>query len=123
GVVLAVAANTVLKDHDPSAHAEMNALRKAAKKLGTHDLSGCILYATGHPCPMCLAAIIWANIKTVYYGCEAHQAQHIGFRDDLIYRFIEEKRSDKSVLQLIQLGQQEVKALYEAYQGMQHTLY
>ena len=66
--VVAVASNTVLASHDPTAHAEVNAIRKAGEKLGTHDLSGCKLYATGYPCPMCLSAIIWSNIKTVYYG-------------------------------------------------------
>ena len=58
--VVAVASNLVLESHDPTAHAEIMAIRIASEKLGTHDLSGCILYATGYPCPMCLSAIIWA---------------------------------------------------------------
>ena len=64
-----VASNTVLKDNDPTAHAEINAIRETCKTLGTYDLTGCILYTTAYPCPMCLSAIMWANIKTVYYGC------------------------------------------------------
>ena len=66
GEVISIASNTVLKSKDPTAHAEVNAIRKACAKLGTYDLSGCVLYATGYPCPMCLGAIIWANIKTIY---------------------------------------------------------
>ena len=113
--IIAVAANSVLRDHDPSAHAEINAIRKAGEILGTHDLSGCVLYATGYPCPMCLSAIIWANIKTVYYGCEAKEAEEIGFRDDFIYRFIEDRRQDGSVLTLMQLEHDACRALYDTY--------
>lgn len=114
--IIAVTANSVLRDHDPSAHAEINAIRKAGEILGTHDLSGCVLYATGYPCPMCLSAIIWANIKTVYYGCEAKEAEEIGFRDDFIYRFIEGKREDGSVLTLMQLEHDACRALYDTYE-------
>ena len=121
--VIAVASNTVLRDHDASAHAEVNAIRKAGETLKTHDLSGCILYATGYPCPMCLSAIIWANITQVYYGCEASEAQAIGFRDDFIYRFIEEGRSDSSVLLLRSMGEQEVRSLYAEYLAEDHLRY
>ena len=69
GKVIAITSNKVLESHDPTAHAEIMAIRKASEILGTHNLENCILYVTGYPCPMCLSAIIWANIKTVYYGC------------------------------------------------------
>ena len=88
GKVISVSSNTVLSDNDPTAHAEINAIRQAGKKLNTYDLSDCILYATGYPCPMCLSAIIWANIKEVYYGTDLEDAEQIGFRDDFIYNFI-----------------------------------
>ncbi len=91
GSILSVSSNRVLGDHDPTAHAEVNAIREACKSKNTHDLSGCSLYTTAYPCPMCLAAIIWANIKTVYYGCTAQDADAIGFRDDFIYNFIKDK--------------------------------
>ena len=65
--VVASSHNTVLLDNDPTAHAEVNTIRKACKKLNTYDLSNCILYTTSEPCPMCASAIIWSNIKTVYY--------------------------------------------------------
>ena len=87
GEIISVASNTVLKDHNPTAHGEINAIIKAGQKLGTHDLSGCVLYTTAYPCPMCLSAIIWANIKKVYYGCETKDAEKVGFRDDFIYEF------------------------------------
>lgn len=123
GEMVSVAANSVLRDHDPSAHAEINAIRKAGEVLGTHDLSGCVLYATGYPCPMCLSAIMWANIDTVYYGCEAWEAEEIGFRDDFMYRFIENKRSDGSVLTLMQLEHDACRALYDAYAKEFGTVY
>lgn len=88
GKVIAVSSNTVLKSHDATAHAEINAIRKAGEILKTHDLSGCILYATGYPCPMCLSAIIWANIKEVYYGTDLKEASMIGFRDEMIYDYL-----------------------------------
>ena len=86
--VISISSNTTLRDNDPTAHAEINAIREACKKLGTYDLTGCTLYATGYPCPMCLSAIIWANIKEVYYGTNLDDAEKIGFRDDFIYNFI-----------------------------------
>ena len=123
GKVISVAANSVLKDHDPSAHAEINAIRQACELLGTHDLSGCILYATGHPCPMCLSAIIWANIERVYYGCEAHEAEKIGFRDDFIYRYLENKHQDDSVLNLCSFAHNQCVALYEEYEKIEKEIY
>ena len=79
--VISVAHNTVLRDNDPTCHGEMNAIRAACKILSTHDLSGCELYTTAYPCPMCLGAIRWANIDKVYYGCRLEDTEKIGFRD------------------------------------------
>ena len=67
--------NRVLIDHDPTAHGEITAIRNACKNLSTHDLSGCILYTTGEPCPMCLAAIMWAGIDKVYYAKYTEDSQ------------------------------------------------
>ena len=67
GKVVATAVNTILHDLDPTAHAEMSAIRKAAKVLGTVDLSGCVIYASGEPCPMCQAAMYMAGIREAYY--------------------------------------------------------
>lgn len=81
GKIISKAHNQVLKNSDPTAHAEINAIKKASKKLNTFDLSGCEIYTTCMPCPMCLGAIKWANIKTVYYGASSKDADAIGFRD------------------------------------------
>jgi len=81
GQIIATGHNCVLKNHDSTCHGEIDAIRKAEQKLQTHDLSDCELYTTGEPCPMCLAAILWANIKKVYYGCTLEDNEKIGFRD------------------------------------------
>lgn len=92
GKIIAKERNQVLKQKDPTAHAEIMAIRKASKKLKTHDLCGCILYTSCEPCPMCLAASIWANIKEIYYGNTKKDADEIGFRDDFIYQVFENKK-------------------------------
>ena len=80
GEVIASGHNRVLSSNDSTCHGEIDAIRKAESKLGTYDLSGCELYTTGEPCPMCLAAILWANIEKVYYGCRLSDNEEIGFR-------------------------------------------
>ena len=79
--IIAVAHNTVLKEQDPTCHAEINAIRKAAKQLNTYDLSNCVIYATTEPCPMCFSAIHWANIKQVIYGSKIPDVKSLGFRE------------------------------------------
>lgn len=123
GEIISVASNTVLKDHNPTAHGEINAIIKAGQKLGTHDLSGCVLYTTAYPCPMCLSAIIWANIKKVYYGCNAKDAEEIGFRDDFIYEFIQNGLKDKETLELEQLNHEECLKLFEEYASKEKEIY
>ncbi|MDT8337719.1 MAG: nucleoside deaminase [Sulfurimonas sp.] len=85
GKIISKAHNQVLKNSDPTAHAEINAIKKASKKLKTFDLSGCEIYTTCMPCPMCLGAIKWANIKIIYYGATSKDADAIGFRDQEFY--------------------------------------
>lgn len=80
GQVIAVARNTVLKN-DATCHAEINAIRKASRKLGTYDLGGCEIYSTTEPCPMCFGAIHWARIGTIYYGTGIHDAGRAGFNE------------------------------------------
>ncbi len=123
GSILSVSSNRVLGDHDPTAHAEVNAIREACKSKNTHDLSGCSLYTTAYPCPMCLAAIIWANIKTVYYGCTAQDADAIGFRDDFIYNFIKDDLQDASVMKLIPQNRDKCIKLFEEYKATNKTMY
>ena len=86
GKVIAEASNTVTVGNDPTAHAEVNAIRKACTALGTFDLSGCELYTSCEPCPMCLAACYWAHIDKVYYAADREDAAAAGFDDSDIYR-------------------------------------
>lgn len=121
--VIAVASNTVLRDHDPTAHAEINAIRKAGTVLKTHDLKGCILVTTCYPCPMCLSAALWANIDQVVYGCTPQEAADIGFRDDFILRFFEDHHSTNSLIRFEQLGENEGLTLFKEYQAQNRQLY
>ena len=88
GKIIGKGSNHVLANNDPTAHAEIMAIREACKNIKSYDLSGCELYTSCYPCPMCLSAIIWSNIKKVYYGNTKEDAKNIGFRDDFIYNFI-----------------------------------
>ena len=81
GEVIASGHNRVLANNDSTCHGEIDAIRKAEEKLGSYDLTGCEIYTTSEPCPMCLAAIMWANIGKVYYGCSLADNEEIGFRD------------------------------------------
>lgn len=115
GEIIAGAHNTVLLDQDPTAHAEVNVIRKACKKLGTHDLSGCVLYTSCEPCPMCLSSIIWANIKTVYYANTSEDANAIGFRDDMIYRYIKNPKEHADTLNMKHLDNAEAIEAFKAF--------
>ncbi|MPM44867.1 Guanine deaminase [bioreactor metagenome] len=119
GAIIGKGRNMVLKNNDPTCHAEVEAIREACRKLGTYDLTGCELYASS----MCLGAIIWANIKKVYYANSAEDAGAIGFRDDYIYDFIEGKCKDKQVLELDQLGREEAMETFKRYQSANKTIY
>ncbi len=120
--VISVASNTVLKDNDPTAHAEINAIREAGRKLNTYDLSDCTLYATGYPCPMCLSAIIWANIKEVYYGTDLEDAESIGFRDDFIYDFIKNNNEGKTLV-IKNISKKKCLELFEEYEEKEKEIY
>ncbi len=85
GQIIARGANRVTSNNDPTAHAEVNAIREACQKLNTFDLSGCIIYTSCEPCPMCLGAIYWARIDKVYYANTKTDARNIGFDDSFIY--------------------------------------
>ena len=85
GKVVTVTSNSVTRDNDPTAHAEVNAIREACRVLGTYDLSGCILYTSCEPCPMCLGAIYWAHIDRVFQGGTRKDAAKAGFDDAFIY--------------------------------------
>lgn len=108
GKVIAKAHNRVLKLNDATAHAEIEAIRKASKKLLTYDLSECEIYTTCMPCPMCMGAIRWANIKSVYFGATSQDADDIGFRDKEFY--------EKDFLELKNIQRAECLELFEMWQ-------
>lgn len=95
GDILAEAANCVTTHCDPTAHAEVSAIREAAARLGTFDLSGCEIYTSCEPCPMCLGAIYWARLDKIYYANNREDAARAGFDDDFIYRELELKPADR----------------------------
>lgn len=121
GVVISKGNNQVLGSNDPTAHAEIVAIRDACKKLNTYDLSEYILYTSCEPCPMCLSAIIWSNIKEVYYACTKKDAAEIGFRDDMIYEYL--KGNNKELLNLKQINREECIYLFEEYKKQGKTIY
>ncbi len=121
GNIIAKGNNMVLANNDPTAHAEISVIREACKKLETYDLSGYILYTSCEPCPMCLSAIIWANIKEVYYACTRADAGNIGFRDDIIYDYLEGRYKD--LITLNQINRDECVSLFKEYQENNKTIY
>ncbi|SDW34063.1 nucleoside deaminase [Methanohalophilus halophilus] len=92
--IISRAHNRVLDSNDPTAHAEIMAIRIASSKLGTFDLSECEIYTTSYPCPMCMSALYWARIKTLYYGTTTTEVEKIGFDDGQIYRALCEGHND-----------------------------
>lgn len=104
GELIAEASNCVTLHNDPTAHAEVSAIRKAAEKLKTFDLQGCSIYTSCEPCPMCLGAIYWAHLDKIFYANDRKDAAAIGFDDDFIYREIElapENRNKPSEILLL----------------------
>ena len=103
GKIVATGVNRVTADHDPTAHAEVSAIRAAAKALGTFDLSGCEIYTSCEPCPMCLGAIYWAHLDRMYYGNTKTDAAKAGFDDAFIYKELDldpQKRSLRSEMMM-----------------------
>lgn len=100
GEIIAKAHNQVIKNNDPTCHGEMMAIHKACKKLQTFDLSGCEIYTTGEPCPMCLSAILWANIEKIYYGCNILDTEEIGFRDAKFYEMSKIENRNNLIIEL-----------------------
>lgn len=104
--------NRVVVNQDPTCHGEMEAIRDACKNLGTFDLSGCELYTTAEPCPMCLGATLWANIPVVYYGCTREDSDGIGFRDEVFYEYL---AGENDLLTVSEFERESCLELFEAY--------
>ena len=127
GKIIGKGSNHVLSNNDPTAHAEVMAIRDACKNINSYDLSGCELYTSCYPCPMCLSAIIWANIKKVYYGNTKEDAANIGFRDDFIYDFIRkitDGSNDNNTLYLESMDREETIKSFERFSNKEDkTIY
>ena len=114
--------NKVIKNNDPTAHAEINAIRDACKNINSYDLSGAIIYTSCYPCPMCLSAIIWANIDKVYYANTKEDADKIGFRDEFIYDYIKGNNNDALKLECID-REETIKVFDEFMDKEDKTIY
>lgn len=114
GKIIGRGHNEVVKRKDPTCHGEIMAIHEASRALDSFDLSGCELYTTGEPCPMCMGAILWANIEQVYYGCNIADTEEIGFRDKVFYEFTEEKKAQM----VREMDREECRKLYRDYQNI-----
>lgn len=118
GQIIGRGNNQVMLTNDPTAHAEVIAIRDACRNLGHFQLDDCILYATCEPCPMCLGAIYWARPRQVFYACTQADAAAIGFDDQFIYHEIDKLPSDRQI-PAIQVMRAEALAAFEEWQGME----
>jgi guanine deaminase len=116
GTILAEGANRVTVSHDPTAHAEIVAIRDACAKLGSFTLAGCEIYTTCEPCPMCLSAIYWARLDRIYYANERTDAARIGFDDDFLYREIP-LPLEKRQIRMVRLLADEAQATFAAWES------
>lgn len=114
GEVIASAHNEVIKTNDPTAHAEVTAIRRASNKLGRFDLSDCEIYSSCEPCPMCFAAIHWAKIKKLYFGSTRNDAANIDFDDQYIYDVINGTAEELQV-EVIQIDRKECLAPFDKW--------
>ncbi len=121
GAIVGKGHNRVLADNDPTCHGEVAAIRDACAKLGTYDLTGCELYTTGEPCPMCLFACLWANIDRVYYGCTIEDNALIGFRDEKFDSLAGGR--DQLADYLVCVDRDACLELFSAYLILEHVIY
>ncbi|MCK4664244.1 MAG: nucleoside deaminase [Bacteroidales bacterium] len=110
GEIIAKGTNSVTINNDPTAHAEVLAIREASKKLGSFDLSGCIIYSSCEPCPMCLGAIYWARLDKLYFANNKNDAKKIGFDDSFIYNEIALPHSDRKIPTIQILREEAIEA-------------
>ena len=115
GEIVGEGCNSVTSTNDPTAHAEIVAIREACQKLGAFQLDGCVVYTSCEPCPMCLGAIYWARPERVYFACTREDAANIGFDDRFIYEELE-KANDERRLQIINLMRDEALDVFRKWQ-------
>ena len=121
GVIVGKGHNRVLANNDPTCHGEISAIRDACANLGTYDLSGCEIYTTGEPCPMCLFACLWANLDKVWYGCTIADNALIGFRDEALDSLSGGR--DQLADYLICVDRDACLMLFQAYLDIDHSIY
>ncbi len=121
GKLIAEGANSVTTDLDPTAHAEINAIRNACRELNTFNLEGCELYTSCEPCPMCLASAYWAHVDVIYYGCSAADAAEIGFDDAFIYNEFRKPVSIRTI-PAKQLLREEAKISFQEWSKSQEKI-
>ncbi|MFC1574922.1 nucleoside deaminase [Gemmatimonadota bacterium] len=115
--------NRVVETSDPTAHAEVVAIRDAARRTGIHDLAGCVIYCSCEPCPMCISAIHWARIGEVYYACTSQDAAQAGFDDARILRELLKEEEDRSVPRHQALREVGLRVLEEWRRNPRRVLY
>lgn len=118
GKIIGKGSNHVLCNNDPTAHAEIMAIRDACQNINSYNLEGCEIYTSCYPCPMCLSAILWANINKVYYGNTKEDAAKIGFKDDYIYDYIKKLTNNtigESNLNLICMDRKEAIRAFDKF--------
>ncbi|MGB9939363.1 nucleoside deaminase [Methanosarcina sp.] len=121
GEILAESCNLVTALNDPTAHAEINVIREAARKLETFDLSGCVIYSSCEPCPMCLGAIYWARIDKVVFANTRSDAQNIGFADSLIYKEISRPPQERNIV-FQQILREEALKAFKAWEESENKV-
>ena len=114
GAVIATGANQVTSTNDPTAHAEVVAIRNACQALGTFQLDGCDVYTSCEPCPMCLAALYWSRCRTIFYGNDAADAARAGFDDSFLYDEVK-KPLDQRTIPIVRLLPEEAIRSFEAW--------
>jgi guanine deaminase len=115
GEIIAEGVNRVTATNDPTAHAEVTAIREACARLGVFDLDGCEMYTSCEPCPMCLGAIYWARLARIFYGNVASDAAEIGFDDSFIYREFAQPVSARSI-PMVEMMREQALAAFRAWQ-------
>lgn len=116
GEIIAESYNQVTSENDPTAHAEISAIRKACEKLNSFQLEGCVIYTSCEPCPMCFGAIYWARVKAVYYACTKEDAAEIDFDDQFIYQELDKNIDDRNI-KFVNLLREDGKQVFNSWKN------
>src|SRR5690625_2317418 len=116
GEIIAESYNQVTSENDPTAHAEISAIRKACEKLNSFQLEDCVIYTSCEPCPMCFGAIYWARVKAVYYACTKGDAAEIDFDDQFIYQELDKNIDDRNI-KFVNLLREDGKQVFNSWKN------